>query len=234
MLQPIVSLLSGNVVSVEALSRFSSPIERAPDLWFAEAASLGLGLPFELQAIKRALALLPGIPFPIRMAVNASPETFCSPELIDLVLTSDPRRIVVELTEHVDMADFPALHRACKRLRAIGAEVAIDATGTGYASLSLVLEVAPEIIKLDRELSANIDVDPVRRALASALIAFGAEIGANVVAEGIETAAELDVLRELGISYGQGFYLARPGTLDDLNQFVAQTSRPLATVADVL
>ena len=233
-LQPIVSLASGQVVSVEALSRFSSSVHQAPDVWFAEAALLGLGLPFELRAIENALALLGGIPYPVRMAVNASPETFCSAGLVDLLLTSDPRRIVVELTEHVDTADFPALHRACKRLRAIGAEVAIDDTGTGYASLSLVLEVAPEIIKLDRELCANIDVDPVRRALASALITFGAEIGANVVAEGIETVAELDALRHLGIRFGQGYYLARPGTVEDLKLFVANASRQLASNVEVL
>ena len=94
--------------------------------------------------------------------------------------------------------------------------MSIDDTGTGFASLSVVLEVAPEIIKLDRELTANINVDPVRRALASALVTFGAEMGANVIAEGIETAAELAVLTELGIGYGQGFYLGRPGSLEDL------------------
>ena len=92
----------------------------------------------------------------------------------------------------------------------------MDDTGTGFASLSLVLEVAPEFIKLDRELIANIDLDPVRRALARALVAFGNETGAEVIAEGIESAAELDVLIDLGISYGQGFYLGRPGSLEDL------------------
>jgi EAL domain-containing protein (putative c-di-GMP-specific phosphodiesterase class I) len=65
-------------------------------------------------------------------------------------------------------------------------------------------------------LTGNIDLDPVRRSLARALVAFGDETGAEVIAEGIETAAELDVLIELGISYGQGFHLGRPGSLEDL------------------
>jgi EAL domain-containing protein (putative c-di-GMP-specific phosphodiesterase class I) len=215
-LQPIISLSNGLVVEVEALSRFEGPPERGPDRWFAEAAASGLGRQLELRAIERALSLLPGVPSPIRMAVNAGPETFCSPELIDLLLTSDPCRIVVELTEHVGIEDFSALHRACKRLRAIGAEVAIDDTGTGFASLSLVLEIAPEIIKLDRKLTSDIHLDPVKRALASALVTFGAEIGAKVIAEGIETAAELEALTGLGIGYGQGFYLGRPGTIENL------------------
>lgn len=215
--QPIVSLKSGTVVEVEALARFAAPPARGPDAWFAEAASVGLGRALELRAIEQAISYLPVLPDSIRMAVNAAPDTFCSSELIDLLETSTPNRIVVELTEHVGIADYPSLHRACKRLRAIGAEVAIDDTGTGFASLSLVLEVAPEVIKLDRELTANINLDPVRRALASALVTFGKEIGSMVVAEGVETAAELEVLTDLGIGYGQGFYLGRPGSLDDLS-----------------
>ncbi len=215
-LQPIVSLSSRKIVTVEALARFAPPPERGPDRWFAEAALVGLGRPLELCAIKRALSILPELPEPLRMAVNAGPDTFCSPELLILLEASTPTRVVVELTEHVGIEDIPALHRACKALRTLGAEVAIDDTGTGFASLSLVLEVAPEFIKLDRELTGNIDLDPVRRALARALVAFGNETGAEVIAEGIETAAELDVLIDLGISYGQGFYLGRPGSLEDL------------------
>ncbi len=218
--QPIVSLRSGTVVEVEALARFAGPPARGPNTWFAEAASVGLGRALELSAIDRALSYLPALPAPIRMAVNAGPDTFCSSELIDLLETSTSNRMVVELTEHVSIADYPSLHRACKRLRAIGAEVAIDDTGTGFASLSLVLEVAPEVIKLDRELTANINMDPVRRALASALVTFGREIGSRVVAEGVETAAELEVLTDLGIGYGQGFYLGRPGSLHDLSELM--------------
>jgi len=215
-LQPIVSLSNGTVVMVEALARFAPQPARGPDRWFAEAASVGLGRPLELRAIERALSILPELPEPLRMAVNAGPDTFCSTELLDLLRTSTPSRVIVELTEHVGIEDLPALHRACKGLRKLGAEVAIDDTGTGFASLSLVLEVAPEFIKLDRELTGNIDLDPVRRSLARALVAFGNETGAEVIAEGIETAAELDVLIDLGISYGQGFYLGHPSSLEDL------------------
>jgi EAL domain-containing protein (putative c-di-GMP-specific phosphodiesterase class I) len=215
-LQPIVSLSSGVVVEVEALARFTAPPARGPDRWFAEAASVGLGRPLELFAIERALSLLPELPEPLRMAVNAGPDTFCSPELLSLLETSTPGRVVVELTEHVGIEDHPGLRRACKSLRTLGAKVALDDTGTGFASLSLVLEVAPEFIKLDRELTSNIELDPVRRALARALVAFGDETGAEVIAEGIETVTQLETLIDLGIAYGQGFYLGRPGSLEDL------------------
>ncbi len=229
LLQPIVALSTGTVVGVEALSQFSGPPARGPDRWFAEAASVGLDRPLELCSIERALSLLPELPEPLRIAVNAGPDTFCSPELLGLLERSTPSRVVVELTEHVDIEDFSGLHRACKDLRTLGSLVAIDDTGTGFASLSLVLKVAPEIIKLDRELTINIDLDPVRRALARALVAFGNETGAKVVAEGIETAAELDVLIDLGLAYGQGFYLGRPGSLEDLAALLRTGDRRAAT-----
>jgi EAL domain-containing protein (putative c-di-GMP-specific phosphodiesterase class I) len=216
-LQPVVSLATGLVVGCEALSRFAEYPPREPDYWFAEAASVGLGSALELFAIERALSLLPNMPEPLCMGINAGPDTFGSPELLALLSASTPRRIIVELTEHVGIEDYPALRRASKALRRIGCKVALDDTGTGFASLSLLLEVAPEVIKLDRAMTRDIDSDPVRRALARALVAFGEEVGAEVNAEGIETAAELAVLIDLGIRYGQGFHLARPGSLEDLN-----------------
>jgi EAL domain-containing protein (putative c-di-GMP-specific phosphodiesterase class I) len=216
-LQPIISLSTGSVVAVEALSRFDMWPQRAPDYWFAEADSVGLGSALELFAIERALSLLPDIPEPICIGINAGPATVGSPELIALLSSSTPSRIIVELTEHVGIEDYPGLRMASKTVRRIGSRVALDDTGTGFASLSLLLEVAPELIKLDRTMTRDIDSDPVRRALARALVAFGNEVGAEVIAEGIETAAELAVLTDLGIAYGQGFILARPGGLRDLN-----------------
>ena len=219
-LQPIISLSTGGVVEVEALSRFAAWPQRAPDYWFAEAASVGLGCDLELFAIERALSLLAGLPDTLCLGLNAGPETFCSPGLLTLLSASTPSRIVVELTEHVGIEDYPGLRQACKDLRRIGARVALDDTGTGFASLSLLLEVAPEFIKLDRMMTRDIDADPVRRALARALVTFGKEVGAEVIAEGVESAAELGVLIDLGIAYGQGFYLARPGSLEDLQRFL--------------
>jgi EAL domain-containing protein (putative c-di-GMP-specific phosphodiesterase class I) len=216
-LQPIISLSSGHVVAVEALSRFDVWPQRAPNYWFAQADSVGLGSALELFAIQRALALLPDIPEPLCLGINAGPSTVGSPELIALLSASTPSRIIVELTEHVGIEDYPGLRRASKTVKRIGSRVALDDTGTGFASLSLLLEVAPELIKLDRTMTRDIDSDPVRRALARALVTFGNEVGAEVIAEGIETAAELAVLIDLGIAYGQGFHLARPGSLEDLN-----------------
>lgn len=220
-LQPIVSLDGGAAVAVEALSRFALPPLRGPDRWFAEAAALGLGTQLELVAVDKALDLLPLLPRPLRMSVNVGPDTFCSSDLLDRLAASAPDRVTVELTEHVGVEDFAALRRAREALRDCGTRVSIDDTGSGFASLSLVLEVAPEVLKLDRELTSGIDLDPVRRALARALVGFAAETGAKVVAEGVETADELEVLRDLGIRFGQGYYLGRPGSLDELGEQLA-------------
>ena len=219
--QPIVALHDGSIIEVEALSRFTGPPLKGPDHWFAEAASVGRGQALELYAIERALGALDRIPRPISMAINVGPDTFCSTELLSLVEAAGPERVVVELTEHVGIEDYPALHQARHSLRSLGVTIAIDDTGAGFAGLSLILEVAPEIIKLDRELTGGIDRDPVRKALASALVAFAQDTGAEVVAEGIETAGELAVLTDLGIQYGQGFYLARPSRLEELRPLLA-------------
>jgi len=221
--QPVFSLQDGSIVEVEALARFAEPPTRGPDRWFAEARTVGLGLELELLAGERALELLPRLPRPVRLAVNAGPGTFCAAALVDMLRGSDADRVVVELTEHVDIEDYPATRQACLALRDLGTKVAIDDTGSGFASLTLVLEVGPEIIKLDRRLTAGIDLDPVRRALASALVSFGNDTGADVVAEGIETMSELQTLTELGIALGQGFYLARPNNLDDVLPLLDRT-----------
>jgi len=221
--QPVFSLQDHAVVEVEALARFTGPPERTPDLWFAEAAAVGLGLELELLAVGHALELLPRLPRSVRLAVNAGPSTFCAGALVDMLRGTDADRVVVELTEHVDIEDYPALRRACLALRDLGTKVAIDDTGNGFASLSLVLEVGPEIIKLDRRLTAGIDLDPIRRALASALVTFGNDTAADVVAEGIETVDELRTLAELGIALGQGFYLARPSSLEDVLPLLDRT-----------
>ena len=86
----------------------------------------------------------------------------------------------------------------------------IDDAGAGFSSFKHILDLGPDVIKLDLSLTRDIDSDPLRRALAASLLAFADEIGATIVAEGIETQAELETLRTLGITHGQGYLLATP------------------------
>jgi len=107
-------------------------------------------------------------------------------------------------------------------LRQHGVRLAVDDTGSGFSSFAHIVKLAPDIIKLDIDLVSGIDLDPVRRSLATAVVAFAAETGAKVTAEGIESAAELACVKSLGIHYGQGYFLGRPGPLEALAGYQAE------------
>ncbi|MCW2903895.1 MAG: hypothetical protein JWO67_6160 [Streptosporangiaceae bacterium] len=211
--QPIIDLATGKAAGAEALARFPGPLGRTPEQWFADAADVGLGVQLELAAIRVALAELDAVPNGGYLSVNAGPDTVVAPELHALLRSAPASRLVVELTEHVAVADYAALTDALDALRCRGVRVAVDDTGSGFSSLQHIVNLKPDIIKLDRALVEGIDTDPARRALAGALLTFANEIGAQVIAEGIETLREQTVLRRLGVRYGQGFHLGRPGPL---------------------
>lgn len=213
--QPIVDLRDGRVRGVEALSRFDLEPRRDPNLWFEEAGRVGLGVELEILALRTALrkADLPGGLF---LSVNLSPAGMCSPAFMDVLAEAEPRALVVETTEHQAVDDYATMAAPLEALRASGGRLAVDDAGAGFASLRHILELGPELIKLDRELVRHVDDDPARRALATGLIAFAEELGASIVAEGIQTEAELDALRALGVELGQGFFLCRPLPLAEL------------------
>jgi EAL domain-containing protein (putative c-di-GMP-specific phosphodiesterase class I) len=214
--QPIYSLATGALIEVEALARFHATPYRTPDVWFAMAHSVGLGIELELAAIEMALSFLGRIPEQISVAINASPEVIGSSALAVMIESVEPTRIVLELTEQIAVANYQHLSGLLADYRKQGVQLAIDDTGSGFASLSHILKLAPDLIKLDRALTTGIDFDPVRRALAKALQSFSSDTGASIIAEGIETAAELVALQEIGIPYGQGYYLGRPGPVERL------------------
>jgi PAS domain S-box-containing protein len=212
-LQPVVDLRSGRIIGAEALARFKGEPYRTPDLWFEDARRTGLGTPLELLAIEIALSRLPDMPPGTYLAVNASPETLVSQELCDLIARFPAERIVIELTEHARVDDYAALQEAVAWFRARGARLAVDDAGAGFASFQHILRLQPNIIKLDRSLTSGVDANPVRHALASAMVTFAATLGAKICAEGIETAAEIACLQQLGIACGQGYFLGKPGPL---------------------
>ncbi len=212
--QPVFDMTSGDCFAVEALARFSGRPKRTPDVWFAEAHSLGVGAELEIASVKGALSSLHLLPEVVTLCVNAGPEAIVSDEVCHLLAECDSRRVVIELTEETKVDDYPGLSRVLDKLCLLGVRLAIDDTGAGFASFAHILKLAPDIIKLDRELTSGIDHDPVRAALATALVSFASGIGADIIAEGIETPAELEMLRSLGIRYGQGYLLCRPTSID--------------------
>ena len=211
--QPIVDLVTGAVAGVEALARFPGEPTRPVEAWFAAADAAGLGPEFEALALRSALAALDGLPPSVFLAVNLSPEAVVSPvvqaELGDRALDG----LVIEVTEHAEVADYPRLNRALRPLRRRGARLAVDDIGSGFASLRHVLRLDPDILKLHAGLTADIAGDRVRRTLGRSLVDFAGSLGAAVVAEGIETARQLEALRAVGVTHGQGFHLRRPGPL---------------------
>jgi EAL domain-containing protein (putative c-di-GMP-specific phosphodiesterase class I) len=214
--QPVYDLTNGDCFAVEALARFPGRPKRAPDVWFAEAHAMGVGIELEVASVKRALSSLSLLPEDITLCVNAGPEAMISDDVQQLLASCDSRRVVMELTEEAKVDDYAQLSRALDQLCLLGVRLAIDDTGAGFSSFAHILKLAPDIIKLDRELTSGIDHDPVRAALATALVSFASQLGAEIIAEGIESAAELEVLRNLGIRFGQGYFLCRPVAIDSI------------------
>ena len=211
--QPIYNLYTRKALGAEALARFHIAPARGPERWFAEASEVGLRRELELAALRAALSNLTDLPKSVFLSVNISPATLRSTPVRRLLGTVDARRIVVEVTEHTPVEDYDALNDALARVRSLGVRLAIDDAGAGFASLRHILRLAPDFVKLDRTLIDNIERDRSHQALAAGLITFANKIEATIVAEGIERPAQLRALRELGVTCGQGFLLARPAPL---------------------
>lgn len=214
--QPIVDISNGRIAGVEALARFGTGAARTPDLWFADAAELGLRTALEAKAFQVAAAHLDRVPDGVFLSLNLSPETVVEEgfwtDMPDALL----RRLVIELTEHAPVSDYDALRTILAPLRSRGGMVAVDDAGAGFASLRHILLLSPDFIKIDASITQDLDKDRSKRALTKALISFANEIGGVVIAEGIEHEHDLEMLKSLGVGYGQGYLLGRPVPLDEL------------------
>lgn len=206
-LQPVIDLARGGVVAFEALSRFR---RSRPEPTFSDAWEVGLGEALELQAVEHALLAIERIPGDVSLSINVSPRTVISDAFRELVSSVQPKRLIVEVTEHDAIKNYSEVKEAFDGVLDRGVRLAIDDVGAGYSSLVHIMELSPDILKLDTVFTRGIDADPVRRSLASALVMFGRSIDAVVLAEGVETSQELSTMRRLGIDQGQGFFIGRP------------------------
>ncbi|HVE75611.1 MAG TPA: EAL domain-containing protein [Actinomycetota bacterium] len=211
--QPIVDLADGAPAGFESLARFSPKPPRGPDIWFKEAADVGLSEALDLTAMRASVARLPDLPGKTFLTVNITPTTALSPHLGEVLAGIDSSRVILEVTEHSSVASYEDLAIALAPLRSRGLRVAVDDAGAGYASFRHILRLQPEFIKLDISISRSIDTDPAKRALASALIAFARDTKSTLIAEGVETEDELATLQKLGIGLAQGYFLGRPAEL---------------------
>lgn len=211
--QPIYSLVDGRLTGVEALTRFRVEPYRSPDVWFAAAEVAGLGRELELATLEAAVARLADLPPEVGISLNASPATLGDPAFRALVQSLAGRRVTVEVTEHAVIEDYPVLTRQIHALRQTGVLLAVDDAGAGVASLQHIVQLAPDIIKLDISLTQQVDASPLRRALAGSLIEFAERSGAQLLVEGIEQPEDLRTWTALGAHAAQGYLIGRPGPL---------------------
>jgi EAL domain-containing protein (putative c-di-GMP-specific phosphodiesterase class I) len=204
--QPIVELDTGAVVGYEALTRFADRVP--PDARFAAAIRAGLALELETATLLAALEAAGCLPGAAYLSLNASPSLIRSGSMPTL-LADVGRPIVIEITEHVAIDDYSSLRAALAEM-VPNVRLAVDDAGAGYASFRHILELAPNLVKLDIGLIRGIDADPARQALIAGMAYFATKRSIRLVAEGIETVSELHTLRSLAIRYGQGYLLGRP------------------------
>lgn len=212
--QPIVDLESRRTVGYEALTRFDDGVR--PDIRFAEAARLGLGLDLEVATLEAAVAASAALARGSWLNCNVSPALLLVPgrlvRALRPVLARESGRVVIEITEHEPIGDYRALRRSLGRLGA-AVDLAVDDAGAGFASFRHILELRPRYVKLDYALVHRIDRDPARQALIVAMVHFAGQVTCQLIAEGVETAAERRTLRTLGIGLAQGYLLGRPAPI---------------------
>lgn len=211
--QPIVSLVAGTVVGYEGFSRFAIGPHRSPETWFADATRAGLGGELQAMAIRRILGIAAqaGLPAETFLSLNVSPRYLAHPAVAAAFAGANPAWLVVELTEEEAVDDYRALRRAMAPYLRRGVRFAVDDAGAGFASMRHVTELRPAFVKLDASMIRGMRNRQTLRAFLRAINGFTVEIGATLVAEGVEAASDLAVLTETGYPLlVQGFGIARP------------------------
>ena len=209
--QPIVDLTRGQIVGYEALARFGDPGLRTPGPYLAAAAACGRDADLEAHLVAQGLAARATVPAGCFLSINVSPALLASQQVWSLLRVEDDLDgLVIELTEHVPVDNLLALRKRIDSLRERGALLALDDTGAGWSGLRQVAELRPDIVKLDRSLVTDVDLDPVKQGLMEVVSQFVGRLGSRMLVEGVERPEELDTVARLGISLAQGWLLGRP------------------------
>ncbi len=232
--QPQIDLTSGRVVGVEALVRWTPEGQRHPvsPVEFIDVAErTGLIHPLTRLVVDQALAQAAtwarqGID--LRVSANLSPRNLEDPTLVDdlegLLATHrvDPRRFEVEVTETSVMLDPDAAIATLRRIHDLGVSISIDDFGTGHSSLAYLTQLPVDQLKIDRSFVMELTTPGSGPAVVHAIIDLGRHLGLEIVAEGVETAAHIDLLTAMGADLGQGYVFARPLVADDVAGFIAR------------
>jgi cyclic di-GMP phosphodiesterase Gmr len=239
--QPKVSLLTGQMESVEALLRWNHPVRGMvnPNEFIPYAEESGLIVPlgkWVMEAGARQAGIWKKQGLNIRVAINISARQLKSPAILEdfthAVLSNDlsPSMVDLELTESCLIDDEHLAHRLIRLFRELGAQVHLDDFGTGYSSLSHLARLPLDVLKLDGSFITSINRDAKSRALVRSMVAVGHELNLKIVAECVETAEQADFLRAIGVDYAQGYFYAKPMTIDDLERSFDLTTKQRLSV----
>ena len=209
------------IVGFEALSRFPSG---SPPEWFKAAKQAGLLLELELSAIHQAARLYKRLPSDLFLSVNVSDQTLISSQLLEALEGVPADQVVLELSEEAAIKSYDATREAVHGLISRGYRLCFDDVGSGEMDLWHVLRLRPSMIKLDISLVKHLDVNPGNRALTRGLTVVMEDLGAAVIAEGLERPEELEAMMQLGVHLGQGFHLGRPSPVEEWEQGATEPS----------
>lgn len=216
--QPIIGMLNGAIIGYEGLIRgpVDSPLQ-APLTLFEAAKRCNLSIEIELLAREIVLERCAELRLPGKLFLNVSPQVLLQSssqcdQLLRFVqnIGINPNRVVIELTEGEPTHDYAALREAAAHYRDRGFRIAIDDLGEGFSSLRLWSELRPDYVKIDMHFIQGINLDPVKRQFVKSIQEIATISGTTVIAEGIETQDELELIGELGVAFGQGYRIARP------------------------
>jgi EAL domain-containing protein (putative c-di-GMP-specific phosphodiesterase class I)/GGDEF domain-containing protein len=216
--QPIVQMQNGDILGYEGLIRgpSDSPLHSPVNL-FKAAWENNLTVTVEHLCRRIVLEQFAAQKLPGKLFLNVSPECLLQRdvrygETLDYIheLGINPERVIIELTEYQPTHDYALLCEAVIHYREMGFEIAIDDLGEGFSSLRLWSELKPDYVKIDMHFIQGIDHDPVKAQFVRSIQSIAEKSGTRVVAEGIETQAELLAVRDLGVACGQGYHIARP------------------------
>jgi len=240
--QPIVSLRRGQIVGFEALSRWQRPEGLVmPGEFIAVADETGIILPMNRQLLYDACrqlrtwqALFPSDP-PLTLNVNITPKQFAQPELasqIGKILQEtglDPRCVNLEITETIAMADAKRSAVVLSELKALGVNLDIDDFGTGYSSLSRLQSFPVDTLKIDRAFISRIDTDLATHEIVRVIVMLAHGLHLKVVAEGVETQAQVDLLKDIGCELAQGYFYSKPAPADNIEQLLTNNRAACAS-----
>lgn len=215
--QPIVNINERQILGYEALTRGPQGQFRAPDLLFQFGYEFGLVKELDAVCLEKAFNILPKLPKSALLFVNVEPESLLSvlaagSRVVGTLrkVRSEFSRVVLEITEHAAIRDFAFFRRTIQFFKQLGFRVSVDDVGSAHSGLQRIVALKPDFIKVDLALIHHIQDDPVRREIVRMLQEIAKRIGVDLVAEGVETRQQLQVIKELGVQYAEGYLFSPP------------------------